>query len=56
MPQLQVYRPSALAACALTSPLWGVLLAGVLARDPLTPALLASSGMVVAGMWLATRR
>ena len=54
--QLQVYRPSALAACALTSPLWGVLLAGALARDPLTPGLLASSGMVVAGMWLATRR
>ncbi|MET0852604.1 MAG: DMT family transporter [Candidatus Rokuibacteriota bacterium] len=54
--QLQVYRPSALAACALTSPLWGVLLAGTLAREPLTPALLASSGMVVAGMWLATRR
>ena len=34
---LQRYPPSALAACALTSPIWGVLVAALVAGDPLTP-------------------
>ncbi|MBI2529012.1 MAG: DMT family transporter [Candidatus Rokubacteria bacterium] len=54
--QLEVYRPSALAACALTSPIWGVLLSAAIAGDPLTPTLLLSSLMVAAGIGLATRR
>ena len=53
---LQRYRPSALAAWGLTSPIWGVLIAAVVAGDPLTPALLASSLMVAAGIGVATRK
>jgi drug/metabolite transporter (DMT)-like permease len=53
---LQLYPPSLLAACALTSPIWGVLVAALVAGDPLTPTLLASSVMVTLGIGLATRR
>jgi drug/metabolite transporter (DMT)-like permease len=53
---LQVYRPSALAACALTAPIFGVLIAAAAAGDPLTPTLLASSLMVAVGIGLATLR
>jgi len=51
---LQLYRPSALAACALTSPIWGVLLSAAIAGDPLTPTLVLSSLMVAAGIGIAT--
>jgi drug/metabolite transporter (DMT)-like permease len=50
----QIYRPSALAICSLTSPIFGVLLAAVVAGDHLTPPLLASSVMVALGVGLAT--
>ncbi len=53
---LQLYRPSALAPCALTSPIWGVLLSSVIAGDALTPTLLLSSLMVAIGIGIATRR
>jgi drug/metabolite transporter (DMT)-like permease len=53
---LQLYPPSALATCALTAPIWGVLLATAIAGDPLTPTLLLSSLMVAAGIGLATRK
>ena len=39
----QVYRPSALAACSLTSPLFGVLVAAAITGDQLSPLLLVSS-------------
>lgn len=53
---LRSYRPSALAPCALTSPIWGVLIAAAIAGDALTPALVLSSVMVAAGIGMATRR
>lgn len=49
---LQVYRPSGLAATALTTPIWGVLIAAAVAGDPLTPTLIVSSIMVAAGIGL----
>lgn len=53
---LQRYRPSALAACALSTPLWGVAFAAVVAGDPLTPVLLLATVLVAAGVALATWR
>jgi drug/metabolite transporter (DMT)-like permease len=53
---LQWYRPSALAACALTSPIFGVLIAALFTGDRLSPALLLSSLAVAVGIGLATRR
>jgi drug/metabolite transporter (DMT)-like permease len=50
------YRPSALAACALTSPLFGVVMAAAVMGDRLTPTLLLSSLLVAAGVGLVTRR
>jgi drug/metabolite transporter (DMT)-like permease len=53
---LQIYRTSALAACSLTSPIFGVLVSAFITGDPLTPTLLLSTLMVVAGIGLTTRR
>jgi drug/metabolite transporter (DMT)-like permease len=53
---LKIYRPSALAAAALTTPLFGVLFSAAIAGDRLTPALLLSSVMVAAGIGLTSRR
>ena len=53
---LQLYRPSALATCSLTTPIFGVLAAAAIAGDPLTPTLLLSALMVAAGIGLTTRR
>jgi drug/metabolite transporter (DMT)-like permease len=53
---LQRYRPSALAATALTTPIWGVLLAAAVIGDALTPAVLLSSALVAAGIGMATRK
>ena len=52
---LQVYRPSALSAWALTSPIWGVLVAWAVAGEPLTWMVVASSAMVAIGIGAATR-
>ncbi len=40
---LQTYRPSVLAAWALTSPLFGVLVAAAIVGDPLTPTMLLAA-------------
>jgi len=53
---LQVYRPSALAAVSLTTPIWGVLVAAALGGEPLTPELVLSTLLVVAGVALTARR
>ncbi|HET7877041.1 MAG TPA: DMT family transporter [Methylomirabilota bacterium] len=53
---LKVYRPSALAATSLTTPLFGVLFSAAIVGDRLTPTLLVSSLMVAAGIGLTTRR
>src|SRR5215510_15460746 len=53
---LQVYRPSALAAVSLTTPIWGVLVAAALGGEPLTPELVLSTFLVVAGVALTARR
>lgn len=52
---LRIYRPSALAACALTTPIFGVLVSAPVTGDPLTPTLIASTAMVAAGIGLTTR-
>lgn len=53
---LQIYRPSALATVALTTPIWGVLVAAALAGEALAPELLLSTLLVVAGIALTARR
>jgi drug/metabolite transporter (DMT)-like permease len=53
---LQVYRPSALAAWALTSPIFGVLISAAITGDPLTPTLLLSTLLVAAGIGLTSKR
>ena len=53
---LQLYRPSALAAWSLTTPIFGVLVSTALVGDPLTPTLLLSTVTVAAGIGLTTRR
>jgi drug/metabolite transporter (DMT)-like permease len=53
---LQIYRPSALATCALTTPIFGVLASAAIAGEALTPTLLLSALMVAAGIGLTTRR
>jgi drug/metabolite transporter (DMT)-like permease len=53
---LQIYRPSALATVALTTPIWGVLVAAAIGREGLAPELLLSALLVVAGIALTSRR
>ncbi|HET8575593.1 MAG TPA: DMT family transporter [Methylomirabilota bacterium] len=53
---LKIYRPSALAATQLTTPIFGVIVAAVVAGDQLTPILVLSSLMVAAGIGLTSRR
>jgi drug/metabolite transporter (DMT)-like permease len=53
---LRRYRPSALAAWSLTTPIFGVLVSAVIAGDALTATLLFSTLMVAAGIGLTTRR
>jgi drug/metabolite transporter (DMT)-like permease len=53
---LQIYRPSVLASPALTTPIFGLLIARVITGDPLTPALLLSGLMVALGIGLTTWR
>jgi len=53
---LQIYRPSALATVALTTPIWGVLVAAAIGREGLAPELLLSALLVVAGIALTARR
>ncbi len=50
---LERYRPSALAALFLTQPIFGVLVAAVVAGDPLSPALLVACLAVALGIALS---
>lgn len=49
------YRPSVLAALFLTQPIFGVLVAALVAGDPLTLQLLAACAAVAAGIGLSSR-
>jgi len=51
---LQIYRPSVLAAPALTTPIFGLLIARVVIGDPLTPTLLLSGLLVALGIGITT--
>ena len=51
---LQRYRPSVLAAPALTTPIFGLLIARVITGDPLTPTLLLSGLLVTLGIGITT--
>jgi len=53
---MQRYRPSALAAWSLTTPIFGVLVSFVIGGDTLTLTLLLSTLLVAAGVGLTTRR
>ena len=53
---MQRYRPSALAAWSLTTPIFGVLVSFVIGGDTLTGTLLVSTLLVAAGVGLTTRR
>jgi drug/metabolite transporter (DMT)-like permease len=52
---LRRYRPSVLAALFLTQPIFGVVIAALVAGDPLTVQLLAACLAVAAGIGLSTR-
>lgn len=52
---LKRYRPSALAALFLTQPIFGVLVAALVAGDPLTVQLLAACLAVAVGIGLSSR-
>lgn len=51
---LQIYRPSVLAPPALTTPIFGLLIARLVTGDPLTLALLLSGIMVAVGIGITT--
>ncbi len=53
---LRTYRPSALAAWSLTTPLFGVLVSVAVAGDSLTPMLFSSTLLVAVGIGLCTWR
>jgi len=53
---LQIYRPSALATVALTTPIWGVLIAAAIAGEALVPELVLSTFLVVVGIALTMDR
>ncbi len=53
---LQIYRPSALATVALTTPIWGVLIAAAIGGEGLAPELVLSTLLVVVGIALTMRR
>jgi len=50
---LNIYRPSALATVALTTPIWGVLIAAAIGGEALAPATILSTLLVVAGIALS---
>ncbi|HWN55067.1 MAG TPA: DMT family transporter [Methylomirabilota bacterium] len=53
---LQVYQPSAMATMALSTPIWGVLIAALIGHEGLSPGLLLASTMVATGIGLTTWR
>lgn len=52
---LENFRASQVAAYVFTTPLWGVLLCGVLIHDPITPWVLAGTVLVACGIAVASR-
>jgi drug/metabolite transporter (DMT)-like permease len=53
---LRIYQPSAMATVALSTPIWGVLIAAVIAHEGLSPELLFASALVAMGIGLTTWR
>ncbi len=53
---LRIYRPSALATVALTTPIWGVLIAAAIGHEALAPELLLSAFLVVTGIAITMGR
>jgi drug/metabolite transporter (DMT)-like permease len=53
---LRIYQPSAMATVALSTPIWGVLIAAVIGHEGLSPDLLLASAMVATGIGLTTWR
>ena len=53
---LQIYQPSAMATVALSTPIWGVLIAALIGHEGLSPGLLLASTMVATGIGLTTWR
>jgi len=53
---LRIYQPSAMATVALSTPIWGVLIAAVIAHEGLSPELLLASALVATGIGLTTWR
>jgi drug/metabolite transporter (DMT)-like permease len=51
---LQIYQPSAMATVALSTPIWGVLIAALIGHEGLSPELLLASTMVATGIGLTT--
>ena len=50
----QTYRASALAACSLATPIFGVLISAAIAGEPLTAMLLLATVLVAGGIGLTT--
>ncbi len=53
---LQVYQPSAMATVALSTPIWGVLIAALIGHEGVSPEILLASIMVATGIGLTTWR
>jgi drug/metabolite transporter (DMT)-like permease len=53
---LRIYQPSAMATVALSTPIWGVLIAAVIGHERLSPELLLASALVATGIGLTTWR
>jgi len=52
---LENFRASQVAAYVFTTPLWGVLLCGVIVHDPITPWVLVGTVLVALGIAVASR-
>jgi drug/metabolite transporter (DMT)-like permease len=53
---LRTYQPSAMATVALSTPIWGVLIAAVIAHEGLSTELLLASALVATGIGFTTWR
>ncbi len=52
---LENFRASQVAAYVFTTPLWGVLLCGLILHDPITPWVVAGTALVACGIAVASR-
>jgi drug/metabolite transporter (DMT)-like permease len=53
---LQIYQPSAMATVALSTPIWGVVIAALIAREGVSPEIFLASILVAVGIGLSTWR